>query len=246
MKPDTCGDEYQSLTKYIRNHLPTHRLEFDKMPPQFKIYEEAAIIELPRSFGFKTNEFMKILTGRRSRRVFSPEALPLQDLSTLLKFTAGSVQDEIPDAGFAFRHVPSAGGLYPHETYIVAYNVDGLDPGLYHYRVPGHLLELLKAGAFGNEVEAIALDQAMARRCPACFFWTAAIPRSKWKYLQRCYRYVYIDIGHLGQNFYLVSEALGLACCAIGALYDDEGNDFLGIDGSDETLVYMGVVGKKR
>ena len=63
--------------------------------------------------------------------------------------------------------------------------------------------------------------------------------------MQRCYIYLYIDAGHIGQNFYLIAEALGLGACTIGALYDDELNDFLEIDGKNETVLYVGVVAKK-
>jgi SagB-type dehydrogenase family enzyme len=75
--------------------------------------------------------------------------------------------------------------------------------------------------------------------------WTAQIERSRWKYLQRCYRYIYLDAGHIGQNFYLVAEALGLGACTIGAIFDDEINALLDIDSLVETAIYVGVVGKK-
>jgi len=53
-----------------------------------------------------------------------------------------------------------------------------------------------------------------------------------------------MDCGHIGQNFYLIAEALGLGACTIGAIYDDELNKLLEIDGLDETVIYVGVVGK--
>ncbi|MHA1321141.1 MAG: nitroreductase family protein [Promethearchaeota archaeon] len=64
------------------------------------------------------------------------------------------------------------------------------------------------------------------------------------KYLQRCYIYIYLDAGHIGQNFYLVAEALNLGACTIGAIYEDELNQFLEIDGKNKTTKYVGVVGK--
>ncbi|NQT87205.1 hypothetical protein HQ560_10605 [bacterium] len=36
---------------------------------------------------------------------------------------------------------------------------------------------------------------------------------------------------------------MGLGCCAIGALLDDEVNAIVGADGVDETVVYISVVG---
>ena len=89
------------------------------------------------------------------------------------------------------------------------------------------------------------LDQSIAYNSAVNFIWTAVIERSKWKYLQRCYRYIYLDAGHIGQNLYLTAEALGLGACTIGAIYDDELNNLLNIDGIDETAIYVGVVGKR-
>lgn len=65
----------------------------------------------------------------------------------------------------------------------------------------------------------------------------------KWKYMERAYRYIYMDAGHIAQNLYLAATALGLGCCAIGALYDEEVNRLVGADGVDETTVYMCTVG---
>ena len=104
-------------------------------------------------------------------------------------------------------------------------------------------LELLKKGDFKQKVATGCLDQTIAYNSAVNFIWTAVIERSKWKYLQRCYRYIYLDAGHIGQNLYLVAEALGLGACTIGAIYDDELNQILKLDGIEESAIYMSVVG---
>ncbi|MEX2681211.1 MAG: SagB/ThcOx family dehydrogenase [Candidatus Sigynarchaeota archaeon] len=246
MQESEYGDVFFRKSRYVRGRLPAHRLDFVGKPDDFKVYDSPLQrISLPRNFKFELDEFRHLLTERRSRRRFSKEPMTLQELSTLLKYTSGITTDEFDDAGFNPRHVPSAGGLYPYETYVIANNVDGLGKGLYHYNVPSHALDLLKRGDLGPRIAAVCLDQAMARQAAAVLAWTAVVSRSKWKYLQRCYRYIFMDLGHLGQNFYLVAEALQLAACTIGALYDDEGNELLGIDGIDESLAYIGVVGRR-
>jgi SagB-type dehydrogenase family enzyme len=53
-----------------------------------------------------------------------------------------------------------------------------------------------------------------------------------------------MDAGHIGENLYLASVALNLGCCTIGAFYDDEVNAIIGVDGVNETAVYMGAVGR--
>jgi SagB-type dehydrogenase family enzyme len=80
----------------------------------------------------------------------------------------------------------------------------------------------------------------------AVFIWTAVFERSKWKYEQRGYRYVYMDAGHICENLYLAATGLGLGACAIGALYDDELNAILGVDGVVESAIYMCAAGKPQ
>lgn len=75
------------------------------------------------------------------------------------------------------------------------------------------------------------------------FIWTAVFQRSKWKYGQRAYRYVYLDAGHVAENLALAATGLGLGSCPIAALYDDEVNGLIGADGVAESVIYMTAVG---
>ena len=88
-----------------------------------------------------------------------------------------------------------------------------------------------------------ALDQDMAYSANVVFVWTALFERSKWKYKQRAYRYVYLDAGHIAENLALAAVSLGLGTCQIGALYDEEVNALIGIDGERESILYMSTVG---
>jgi SagB-type dehydrogenase family enzyme len=147
-----------------------------------------------------------------------------------------------------FRAAPSAGGLYPVETYLFLRAVEGYEPGIYHFRPHVFDLELLKKGDYSMELAQAALGQMMMVRSQVVFIWSAVVERSKWKYGQRAYRYIYLDAGHIGQNLYLAAEALGLGACTIGAIFDDQVNNIIGVDGLEETAVYMATVGwpKKR
>jgi SagB-type dehydrogenase family enzyme len=78
------------------------------------------------------------------------------------------------------------------------------------------------------------------------FVWTAMVGRSKWKYRERAYRYIYMDAGHLGQNLYLAAAALNLGCCTVGAFFDEEMDRLMDIDGKEEITVYLGAVGRIR
>jgi hypothetical protein len=55
------------------------------------------------------------------------------------------------------------------ELYAIVQNVDGLKPGLYHYGVQEHALELLQAGEFGAAVMRVGLWQGFLTEASVCF-----------------------------------------------------------------------------
>jgi SagB-type dehydrogenase family enzyme len=78
------------------------------------------------------------------------------------------------------------------------------------------------------------------------FAWGAVVSRSAQKYGDRCYRYIYLDAGHIGGQLQLAAQALGLGSVNIGAFYDDAVNRLFGLDGVEETVVYLTAVGRPR
>lgn len=241
-KNQGIGDRYHSQTKYTRSGmLPQERTERD---PAGKF---ADIGDMPRKIFIspipQTSpvNFWDVLRRRRSHRDFSHEPLSLNDLRLLL-FAVQGVTGRI--GGYLLRTAPSAGALYPVETYLAVNRVETLAPGIYHLDVEGECLELLRPGFFGRRLASAALNQSMVEDSAVAFIWTAVVDRSKRKYRERAYRYIYMDAGHIGQNLYLAAAALGLGCCTIGAFYDDEVNAVIGVDGISEPVVYMGVIGR--
>jgi len=242
-KMEKFGDNFQHKSKYLRNQLPGHRLDWSIKPETYKTYPKAIkTIKLPKPEFDNEIKFWQVVVNRKSTRKFKNEPITQFELNLFLYGMTGLTR-VFPQ--FAFRTIPSAGGLYPIEVYPVINNVRDIEQGIYHYNISNHSLEFLKKGDFRVEVARGCLDQQIAYNSAVNFVWTAMIERSKWKYLQRCYRYIYLDAGHIGQNFYLIAEALGLGGCTIGAIYDDELNELLEIDGINETAIYVGVVGKK-
>ena len=86
----------------------------------------------------------------------------------------------------------------------------------------------------------------MVLHASAVLVLTGIFARVHWKYADRSYRYIMLEAGHLGQNIYLAATALGLAPCGIGAFFDDDLNQLLGIDEREEATVYLLAVGPAR
>lgn len=237
------GRRFQRETEYHRERMEPHFLDWDNQPPLFKDYPDAPRIGLPEPKFPDAIDLKTVIAGRRSVRTFAKRPVTLQQLSSMLLASTGITRRT---RDFAYRAAPSAGALYPVETYVIANNVDGLQPGLYHYKVDGHALEGLRPGKFGKAAAEAALDQKMAAEAAVDFVWTAVFARSVWKYRQRAFRYVYLDCGHIAGQLSLAAVALGLGSCNIAAIYDGEMNALLGVDGEQESTLYMCCVGVPR
>jgi len=236
------GDRFQQETKYYRARMTGGFLDWRRKPEELKEYPgDIRRFPLPSAETGGGLALWEVMARRRSLRDFLPEDISLEELSQLIWATQG-ITGSVFD--FRLRVTPSAGALYPIETYVVVNRVIALSPGVYHLNVRKNALEQLAEGDFKVGISASALDQSMAREAAVVFVWTAVVERTKWKYRERGYRYLYLDAGHIGQNLYLAATSLGMGCCTIGAFYDDEVNRLIGVDGQEETAVYLGAVGR--
>lgn len=234
------GDRYLRETKYFPERMAGRGLDWARKPSPYKEYPGSRRVDLPAPEPVKGMDLDDVLRKRTSVRDYSGDPLSLAHLSYLLWACAGIQRIE---QGHEFRTAPSAGALYPVETYVVAGNTGGLEPGLYHYAIRAHALEELRPGDLRLEAARAALGQRICYDAASVFVWTAVFGRSKWKYEQRGYRYVFMDAGHMCENLYLAATGLGLGACAVGALFDDELNALLGVDGVEESAIYMATVG---
>lgn len=236
------GGRFQRETKYSPGRLGGGPAP-EAPPPPYKEYPRAAVLPLPKPDPGERISLDGALRRRRSVRDFSRRPLSAGHLSYLLWASAG-IRPGGEDGGF--RTAPSAGALYPIETYLTVNLVEGVRQGIYHYAVRRHALEELRAGRFGMETARAALGQGMCAEAAVVFIWTAVFQRSAWKYGQRAYRYVYLDAGHIAGNLALAAAALGFGSCPIAALFDDEVNALVGADGDSESVLYMSAVGWPR
>lgn len=234
------GDTFQQDTKYHRDQREKGLFERIAVPEPYKEYPGSNGIKLPIPGSKSVLTLDEVLRRRKSVRRFTKQPLTLEQLSYLLWASNGVQRIE---RGHEFRTVPSAGALYPVETYLVVHNVEGLAPGVYHYAIREHALEEIKVGDFRREITLAALGQRVCDDAAVVFVWTAIFNRSKHKYRQRAYRYVYLDAGHIGHSLALSAVSLGLGSCQVGALFDDDVNQILDVYGVEESVVYMSVVG---
>lgn len=205
----------------------------------YKTYLEAKQVELPRDFSFRGLSLEEAIQQRRSVRRYADKAISLLELSQLLHYASG-----ITSPRMGFRAAPSAGATYPIELYPVVNNVTRLAPGVYHYAVKEHKLELVAEGDFSRQLTRACRGQAFVGRCAAAVAMTAVYGRTDRRYGKRAKQYVHMEIGYIGENLYLAARSLGMGACAVGAFDDNQLAKLLGIDGRTEVPLLVTTIGK--
>jgi putative peptide maturation dehydrogenase len=198
-------------------------------PPHFHTVSEAlSITELPvvESEG----PLFEVLGRRKTSRGFDADAsLTLVELSTLLRYVWGchGVLDIRDELTILKKTSPSGGSQHPIEVYPLVRAVEGIDPGLYHYAVEGHELELLeplRRETAGELIVEFTAGQEHFRNAQAVFLMAARFGRNFWKYSAhaKAYRVVLMDAAHLSQTFFLVCSELGLGAFVSAAINEQD------------------------
>lgn len=213
-------DTAHRLNQYARG---PQALDWDQQPNPFRRFQGAALIDLP----LVTEE------PSASWSELCGDAVPihqakLTSLAQLLQLSMGLSAWKVygPDR-WAVRNNPSSGNLHPTETYLVCQNIDDIDDGVYHYAPEHHQLEQRSPGPRWSD------DKPRLLIGFSSIAW-----REAWKYGERAYRYVQLDVGHaigalrysaalLGWNINL----LGVSDAEIAALLGlDRAEDFTGAE----------------
>ena len=181
----------------------------------------------------------KAILQRRSVRTYASSPLTIQEISQLLWSAQGITGKR------GFRAAPSAGAVYPVETYVAIRHVEGLSPGLYKYLPEGHKLMEMIAGDISKELASACLNQPYVYLCSANIILTGNYDKIAMRYGKRGVRYTHIEIGHISENIYLQAEALGLGTVAIGAFSDRELKKILNLPEEEEPL-YVMPIGRKK
>lgn len=155
-----------------------------------------------------TYSLEETLERRRSKRAYSARRLSPDQVSQLL-WAAQGVSPK------GKRTVPSAGGIYPLEIYLVARE------GIYHYMPQNHELVETFHGDVLPQLCQAAAGQDFIREAPASIIIAADDRAMQGRYGERAERYVCMETGHAAQNIHLQAVALGLGSAPIGA-FDDQ------------------------
>ncbi len=233
------------------NCSPSPQSQNAPQPPlELPLAPGAQLIPLPTPSGLVLPDMgLKAAIERRcSVRAYREQPLNLAELSYLLWLTQGV--KEVTKRPVTLRTVPSAGARHAFETYLLVNRVEGIEPGVYRFVATQHALTPLAPahlvqGSWCDEITHACLDQKQIPGSAVTFLWVAVPERMTWRYVERGYRYLLLDAGHVCQNLYLAAEAIGCGVCAIAAYDDDLLNAALDLDGENLFAIYAASLGKR-
>ncbi len=158
----------------------------------------------------------------------------VDNLSCLLRLTSAiTAWKEYAGSRWALRAHPSSGNLHPTETWAIAYWVDGLADGLYHYQNEDHTVEWRASTLTASDSQGLWLG------------FTSIPWREAWKYGERAFRYCQLDMGHVLAAVAYAAALFGwrprlveldhdaLAHC----LGTDRAEDFIGVEAEEPEVM---------
>lgn len=193
------------------------------------------------------SELIETMKKRRTIRDVETEAIPLETVSEILysgMAIVGFAHNGVCEVPLAIT--PSGGARNPFEAYLIARNIDGLVPGIYHYSALDHAL-----GRVNDQVPESLGDivggQDWANAMPCMIILGAFLERSMWKYNDpNGYRVVFIEAGHIGQNMMLTATSRGYTACPTGVISAEFMQKYLGERRNTSISVYAIGIGRPR
>jgi putative peptide maturation dehydrogenase len=198
--------------------------------------------------------FDDVLDARATCRNFdTTRPLPLALFAQVLEraFGARGHVHGADDFDVLKKTSPSGGALHPTECYLIVRKVEGLSPGLYHYRAGDHALQplpldeaqiLADAGkhAFAGGKDALEFlawiavgGQQWFADAPVLCVMAPRFSRNFWKYRNhpKAYRVCILDAGHLSQTLLLSATERGLGSFVTAAINEVDVERAFGLTG---------------
>lgn len=194
---------------------------------------------------YKTTLFNKIdgyffdhlLDKRKSSNEIAKNKLTLSTIGYILKCGYG-LQSQINERK-DHRTVPSAGKKYPLEIYLFLFKpLEECVPGVYHYNIKDHGLELILHVEFSKEDIKSFTPVEWLQESNVMICITGVFGKTVAKYGNRGYRFVLLEAGHVAQNILLSGTEREVSIIPIGGVNEKEVEDVIGLHSDSEKIVY--------
>ena len=215
--------DYHQRTKHHRDRYATSLgyMDWATQPDPFRHYKGSRLVTLPLAFDNTTMSYNAIM----SEADLPSAPITLESISQLFQFSLGIAAWKCMGSDcWALRCNASSGNLQPTEATIILPPVKGISEKsvIAHYSVKGHALEILAE---------FDTDYWVEQKEHGYFVALSSIPwREMWKYGERCFRYVNLDLGHALRAIKVSAQTLGLQTSKVEALSTNDLAKLIGLN----------------
>ena len=230
------------LINYLTENRKSVSQDFFKEKKLYKEYFRSESIKLPEATPIQKS-LSDLLLSRESRREFGEGDISIDDLSSILFWSAGAVPRAKDNT--VRRMQPSGGAKYPVEIYVAVLKAGAVQKGVYHYNVKNHSLENLPTTDEIDILNCLPTHDEFAKQGQFLILFSFVKNRSFRKYGALAYKLAFIESGHISQNMYLITEALGHSCCGMGTSEGGSYDEVLNLNEAEESIFYALVLGAR-
>ncbi len=217
-------------------------------PPElWTTYSGRQKIAMPPPAPDPAEPFEQVLLRRRSNKQWRGKGVTLPVLSAILKDANHQSYRVRAEAEAQLDTNPAAllnSSFTALESYVVAFNVDELAAGLYHYDLKDHALTLLREGDLSDEYVRACIGQSRPRGAAFAIMLSIVWPRFMYRYRHpRAYRTLLTNVSELAHKYILLGTSFELSSFLTPAFEDNLAEAFLGVDGRTESPIYTVALG---
>jgi amino acid adenylation domain-containing protein len=209
-------DQYteQPLSDVLND--PVTRMEFKLSQPGIKACAEDKLITMPRPAQDKS--LHRKYLARQSYRQFSDETIALEPFSHLLSNLCQLTLDNAPLPKYLY---PSAGSLYPVQTYlyIKQNRIQGLTEGFYYYHPVQHKLEPCNKTEI-KIPQVSETNQPLFTQSAFAIFLVAELAAIKPMYGDLALNFCLLEAGYMSQLLMTQTSEQQIGLCPMGGLHE--------------------------
>ncbi|MCG3231261.1 SagB/ThcOx family dehydrogenase [Bacillus subtilis] len=241
------GDNYQSK----RIETIDMYLKKDGFPLSPKRSTSRSISLIKGQSHNKNKNLGEVLLKRTTVEKFINKKIPFEKFSEFLYSSMKDIRNERKELEKSVDKLDFLKGLsYAFDFYIMIFDVEGIEQGIYFYDVYEHSLELKSKGDYRGKVQEALIGQISPLTSAFALVITVDYRRKQWRYRHnRELRNVYINSGQVCQKILLGATQYDFFCNLTPAGRDRLYTQLLELDSRFEQVVYtinLGYVNKGR
>lgn len=180
--------------------------------------------------------YRKAVLERSSRRNFNSGTLKYGDAAQLIRTAASLIVQSDTDRESTLSDL---------DVGFVCENIENMESGLYYISKEDGRPQSVQKGHFHKFIAHICLDQMWMANAAMQFVFVSDLKSLEQNWGPQGYARVLVHAGRVAHRIYLAAQALGLGCCAVGALYDHEAQELFDLN-QDQALFYVVAVGRVK